>query len=122
MTWSLVLHGGAGDWRPERLPAALSGLRIAAERGRACLERGAAALDAVCEAVAALEDDPIFNAGTGSVLNRDGEVEMDASVMNGADLGFGAVAAIARVRNPVLVARYVMERSGHALLAGAGAL
>jgi len=122
MTWSLVLHGGAGDWRPERLPAALSGLRIAAERGRACLERGAAALDAVCEAVAVLEDDPIFNAGTGSVLNRDGEVEMDASVMNGADLSFGAVAAIARVRNPVLVARCVMERSGHALLAGAGAL
>ncbi len=122
MMWSLVLHGGAGDWRPERLPAALSGLRIAAERGRSCLERGGSALDAVCEAVASLEDDPIFNAGTGSVLNRDGEVEMDASVMNGADLSFGAVAAIARVRNPVLVARCVMECSGHVLLAGAGAL
>ena len=70
----------------------------------------------------ALEDDPLFNAGTGSVLNRAGEAEMDASVMTGHDLGFGGVAALSRVRNPILVARAVMEHSGHALLAGEGAL
>ncbi len=122
MTWALVLHGGAGEWRAARLPAALSGLRAAAERGRALLDDGRSALDAVCEVVAMLEDDPVFNAGTGSVLNRDGEVEMDASVMNGADLRFGGIAAIARVRNPVRVARCVMESSPHALLSGAGAL
>lgn len=122
MMWALVVHGGAGDWREPRLPAALAGLRAAAERARGSLAGGAAALDVVCQAVVALEDDPVFNAGTGSVLNRDGEVEMDASVMSGPDLSFGAIAAIARVRNPVLVARAVMERSGHALLVGTGAL
>jgi beta-aspartyl-peptidase (threonine type) len=122
MMWALVLHGGAGDWRDTRLPAALAGLRAAAEVARASLAGGVTALDVVCQAVVALEDDPVFNAGTGSVLNRDGEVEMDASVMNGPDLSFGAVAAIALVRNPVLVARCVMERSGHALLVGTGAL
>jgi len=120
--WALVLHGGAGDWREPRLRAALAGLRAAAELVRSSLAGGAAALDAVCQAVVALEDDPVYNAGTGAVLNRDGEVELDASVMSGPDLGFGAVAAIARVRNPVLVARCVMERSDHALLVGTGAL
>ena len=120
--WALVLHGGAGDWRETRLPVALAGLRAAAGAARASLAAGAAALDVVCQAVVTLEDDPVFNAGTGSVLNRDGEVEMDASVMNGPDLSFGAVAAIVHVRNPVLVARCVMERSGHALLVGTGAL
>jgi len=122
MMWGLVLHGGAGEWREPRLPAALAGLRAAAERARRSLSAGATALEVVCEAVVALEDDPVFNAGTGSVLNRDGEVEMDASVMSGADLSFGAVGALAGVRNPVAVARCVMERSDHALLVGAGAL
>src|SRR5690349_18840909 len=114
MSWVLVLHGGAGQWHDAQLPLALAGMRKAAQCVSSSLAGGGRALDAVCEAVAMLEDDPSFNAGTGSVLNRDGEVEMDASVMNGADLGFGAVAAIARVRNPVRVARCVMERSAHA--------
>ena len=86
------------------------------------LTEGGSALDAVCACVVMLEDDPLFNAGTGSVLNRDGDAEMDASVATGHDLGFGAVAAIRRVRNPVLVARRVLERSDHVLLAGDGAL
>jgi beta-aspartyl-peptidase (threonine type) len=94
----------------------------AAKQGGTLLTQGGSALDAVTVAVAVLEDDPLFNAGTGSVLNRDGEVEMDAAVMTGHDLRFGAVAAIRRVRNPVLVARQVMERSGHALLVGEGAV
>lgn len=122
MSWALVLHGGAGDWREDGIPAALAGIRRAAERGRALCEQGASALEVVCEAVALLEDDPVFNAGTGSVLNRDGEAEMDAAVMRGRDLAFGAVGAITRVRHPVHVARAVMERSAHALLVGTGAL
>ncbi len=122
MTWAIAVHGGAGDWEEALHERARAGVSSAAKRGGSLLEQGASALDAVTAAVALLEDDPLFNAGTGSVLNRDGEVEMDASVMTGHDLGFGAVAAIRRVRNPVLVARCVMERSGHALLAGEGAV
>jgi beta-aspartyl-peptidase (threonine type) len=122
MTWSIAVHGGAGDWEQRRQDLGLTGVRFAVDRGRAVLSEGGSALDAVTAAVVALEDDPVFNAGTGSVLNLDGAVEMDAGVMTGHDLGFGAVAAIRDVRNPVLVARRVMERSGHALLAGEGAL
>lgn len=122
MNWSIAVHGGAGNWDPALHDDARAGVRAAAEVGRTMLGSGASALDAVCAVVVALEDNPVFNAGTGSVLNRDGDVEMDAAVMNGQDLGFGAVAAIRRIRNPVLVARCVMERSGHALLAGEGAL
>lgn len=122
MSWAIVVHGGAGNWDPALHDEARAGAQAAADVGRVLLGSGASALDAVCAAVAALEDNPVFNAGTGSVLNRDGEVEMDAAVMNGEDLGFGAVAAIRRVRNPVLVARCVLERSGHALLAGEGGL
>lgn len=122
MTWAIAVHGGAGEWDEVRHGQARAGVHGAANRGGSLLAQGSSALDAVTAAVAVLEDDPVFNAGTGSVLNRDGEVEMDASVMTGHDLGFGAVAAIRRVRNPVLVARLVMERSGHALLVGEGAV
>src|SRR5690349_4149544 len=122
MSWALVIHGGAGEWHDAHLPAAFAAVRTVVQRVSSGLAEAATALDAVCEAVAMLEDEPIFNAGTGSVLNRDGEVEMDASVMNGMNLCFGGVAAITRVRNPVHVARCVMEHSPHALLAGAGAL
>lgn len=85
------------------------------------LERGGSALDAVCEAVRVLEDDPEFNAGTGSCLNAAGNVELDACVMDGRDLRAGAVAAVSGIRNPVLGARAVMDRSSHVLLAGEGA-
>jgi beta-aspartyl-peptidase (threonine type) len=122
LTWAIAVHGGAGDWEEALHERARAGVHAAAERGGALLAQGSSALDAVTAAVAVLEDDPLFNAGTGSVLNRDGEVEMDASVMTGHDLGFGAVAAIRRVRNPVLVARRVMERSEHALLVAQGAV
>ena len=122
MTWAIAVHGGAGDWDEALHEQARAGVHAAAKQGGTLLARGSSALDAVTAAVAVLEDDPMFNAGTGSVLNRDGEAEMDASVMTGHDLAFGAVAAIRRVRNPVLVARRVMERSGHVLLVAQGAV
>ena len=121
MRWTLAVHGGAGEWKSAKHQAALDGVRAAANKGVALLESGASALDAVCAVVVALENDPLFNAGTGGVLNRVGEAELDASVMRGTDLAFGGVGAIARVRNPVLVARAVMEHSEHALLVGEGA-
>jgi len=122
LIWAIAVHGGAGNWDQAHHERARAGVSAAVRRGGTLLAQGGSALDAVTAAVAVLEDDPLFNAGTGSVLNRDGEVEMDAAVMSGHDLGFGAVAAIRRVRNPVLVARLVMERSGHALLVGEGAV
>ncbi len=119
--WALVVHGGCGHWAERDSAAALAGVRAAVAVARRILAGGGTALDAVCAAVVTLENDPLFNAGTGSVLNRDGAVEMDASVMTGPDLRAGGVAAIARVRNPILVARKVMEATPHVLLAGAGA-
>jgi beta-aspartyl-peptidase (threonine type) len=120
--WAIVVHGGCGRWRSADTATALAGVRAAAAAGRAVLAAGGSALDAVCAAVVVLEDHPLFNAGTGSTLNRDGEAEMDAAVMVGAGLQCGGVAAIRRVRNPVLVARRVMEATPHVLLAGRGAL
>jgi L-asparaginase / beta-aspartyl-peptidase len=122
MKWALGVHGGAGNWPQPKHQRALAGIRAATEHGAKLLESKQSALDAVCAVVAMLEDDPLFNAGTGSVLNRLGEAEMDASVMTGHDLNCGGVAALPRVRNPILIARAVMERSGHALLVGEGAL
>jgi beta-aspartyl-peptidase (threonine type) len=101
---------------------ALKGVRAAVQAARLILMQGGAALDAVCAAVVLLEDHPLFNAGTGCTLNRDGEAEMDASVMVGEGLRCGGVAALKRVKNPVLVARRVMEATPHVLLAGQGAL
>lgn len=119
--WAIAVHGGCGRWEAKSTAAALAGVRAAAAAARRVLDGGGSALDAVCAAVVVLEDDPLFNAGTGSVLNRDGAAEMDASVMIGAGLRCGGVAAIARVQNPVLVARRVMEATPHVLLAGEGA-
>ncbi|KPV41504.1 hypothetical protein AN478_02755 [Thiohalorhabdus denitrificans] len=120
--YAIVVHGGAGSWPPEREREITYGVRVAAEAGRDLLAAGHSALEAVTAAVRALEDDPLFNAGTGSTLSLPGSVEMDAGVMWGPRWATGNVAALPRVRNPVLVARAVMERSDHALLAGPGAL
>jgi L-asparaginase / beta-aspartyl-peptidase len=97
------------------------GLERALESGYVILEDGGASLDAVTAAVVALEDDPLFNAGRGAVYNAAGRHELDASIMEGATLRAGAVAAVSRIRNPVLAARAVMEKSPHVLLAGKGA-
>jgi beta-aspartyl-peptidase (threonine type) len=119
---AILVHGGAGRWAPEDRVLAVAGVARAAAVGWRSLAEGGSALDAVTEAVAALEDDPLFNAGTGSVLNARGEVEMDASVMAGDTLAAGGVACLQRVRNPVLVARRVMQATDCVLLAGAAAL
>jgi beta-aspartyl-peptidase (threonine type) len=121
MPIGLIAHGGAGSWRIGSEADALEGMRVAAEAGRAVLATGGSALDAVCATVVILEDNPIFNAGTGAVLNFDGFCELDAAVMESTSHRAGAVAALQRVRNPVLVARKVMEETDHVMLAGEGA-
>ncbi|KAF2991238.1 isoaspartyl peptidase/L-asparaginase [Methylocystis sp. MJC1] len=119
MSYSLMIHGGAGAiGAPERFAPSL---RAIIETGADLLTKGASALDAVTECVRLLEDDPIFNAGRGSVLNADGAVYCDASIMDGRDLSAGAVAGVRHVRNPVLLARLVMERTPHVFLIGEGA-
>jgi len=125
---AIIVHGGAGDLGPDD-PASsggpsasrLAGVRRAAEAGWRVLAAGGTALDAVEAAVRLLEDDPTFNAGTGACLTAGGHVELDAAIMDGATLACGAVAAVRDVRNPVTLARRVMERSGHVLLVADGA-
>ncbi len=117
----LVVHGGAGAIAAERHERLLAGVRAAAEAGHAVLAAGGAALDAVCVAVRVLEDDPEFNAGTGSVLTRDGTVETDASVMDGATRRVGAVAAVPDLGCAVSLARAVLDAGEHVILAGPAA-
>ncbi len=121
MPIALIAHGGAGNWRPGSETDAVEGLRDAVSRGRAVLRAGGSALDAVCATVVALEDNPNYNAGTGACLNFDGFCELDASVMESRDSRVGSVAALQRVKNPILVARKVMEETDHVMLAGEGA-
>ncbi len=119
---AIIVHGGAGTIKKEeRIPKVLEGVKEAVLVGWRELRRGSA-LDAVEEAVKALEDNPLFNAGTGSVLTLDGRVEMDAAIMRGKTLEAGAVAGIWGVKNPISVARRVMEKTDHVLLGGEGAL
>ena len=117
----IVVHGGAGGEHAQGLPERLEGCRAAARKGLSVLQAGGSALDAVETAVAALEDNPLFNAGTGSVTNGDGECELDASLMDGAGLRAGAVAALKGYRNPIRLARRVLEEGRHVLLVGPGA-
>ena len=118
---AILVHGGAGNWPRGRRASADLGCRKAAQAGWDILAAGGSALDAVQRAVQTLEDDPQFNAGVGSVLTRTGKVEMDAAVMDGASLATGAVGAVRRVRNPVLLARGILEQGHHVFLVGAGA-
>lgn len=124
----MIVHGGAGhlgadDPASSGAPDAprLEGVRNACAAGWEILRRGGTALDAVEAAVRLLEDDPTFNAGTGSTLTSAGDVELDASIMDGATLRCGGVAAVRDVKNPVSLARAVMEHGEHVLLAGPGA-
>ncbi len=118
---AIVVHGGAGATAPERHDRLREGVRAAAEAGDAILAAGGSALDAVVAAVRVLEDDPEFNAGLGSALTRDGAVETDASVMDGATQQVGAVAAVPDLGCAVALARAVLDAGEHAILAGPAA-
>ena len=122
----LVIHGGAGAMPRASMTAAKersyrAGLETALDAGYAILERGGTSLDAVVAVIRILEDDPQFNAGRGAVLNHLGLAELDASLMDGRTLAAGAVAGVAHVKNPILLARLVMEKSPHVMLIGSGA-
>jgi len=118
---TIIVHGGAGAIQPQVWQEYKTGVHRAAQCGQRALDAGATALDAAIEAVVAMEDDPTFNAGTGSCLTRAGVVECDALVMRD-DLTIGAVACVSGVRNPVLLARAVMEGTAHHLVGGPAAL
>jgi beta-aspartyl-peptidase (threonine type) len=125
LDWALALHGGAGVMSKERFAGTegeyLAALEAALRLGADMLERGESSLDVVEQVVRLLEDDERFNAGRGAVFNAAGGHELDAAIMHGRDLACGAVAAVGNVRNPVSLARLVMERTEHVLLMGEGA-
>jgi beta-aspartyl-peptidase (threonine type) len=118
---TIVVHGGAGTWQPERSQDGLKGVRESAKTGFDILKRDGSALDSVVEAVAVLEDKGAFNAGYGSSLNIEKNVEMEASVMDGRTLEAGAVGLLRDVKNPVRLARIVMEKTDHVFVVGDGA-
>jgi beta-aspartyl-peptidase (threonine type) len=126
-TFSLAIHGGAGTlvkgmMTPEKEKQYKDALSLALNQGYALLEEGKTAVDAVELAVKTLEDSHLFNAGKGSVFTADGTHEMDAAIMDGKTLHAGAVSLISGIKNPVQLARDVMEKSDHVFLAGSGAL
>lgn len=119
--FSLIVHGGAWDIPDAAVSDCRSGIERALNTGREILAKRGTALDAVEAAVAVLEDDVVFDAGVGSHLNRDGRVQLDAIIMDGSTLKSGAVAAVERIRNPIHLARKILDSSQHMLLAASGA-
>ncbi|MBX3701616.1 MAG: isoaspartyl peptidase/L-asparaginase [Dokdonella sp.] len=121
----LVIHGGAGVIRSELSPEAQQAVRADLEAalaaGYAVLKEGGTSLDAVGKAIVILEDSPRFNAGKGAVFTHDGRNELDAAIMDGATLRAGAIAGVHRIKNPILLARAVMEKSPHVFMVGDGA-
>jgi beta-aspartyl-peptidase (threonine type) len=121
-----MVHGGAGDLArladPAQAPPYLHALRAVLDLGRGLLQAGGHALDVVEACTRVLEDDPLFNAGRGAVLDREGGVALDAGIMDGRDLRLGAVAAVRRIANPVSLARKVLESGSHVFLVAGGAL
>ncbi len=117
----IIVHGGAWAIPDRVVEAHLEGCRAAAEEGGQVLEGGGTALDAVEAAIRTMEEDPTFDAGRGSFLNREGAVEMDAVIMDGAVLKAGSVAAVRNILHPVSLARMVMEHTDHVMLVGEGA-
>ena len=123
---TLAIHGGAGNITPaimnkEQEQQYTSGLNAALEAGYAVLEAKGSALEAVVAAISTLEDNPLFNAGRGSVFTKKGVHEMDAALMDGSNLAGGAVAGVRNVKNPIKLAREIMLHSGHVMLSGKGA-
>src|SRR5947207_2542149 len=124
--FSLAIHGGAGTISPEQITPAIerelrAGLQQSLDTGRAILQNGGSSLDAVVAAVRVLEDDPLFNAGRGAVYTSAGTHEMDAAIMDGRTLTAGTVGGVHGIRNPIVLARAIMEESPHVMLAGKGA-
>ena len=118
---SIIVHGGAYAIPDHLVAAKKSGVQIAASNAHKALMEGKTALDAVEIAIKHLEDDHVFNAGHGGALNSQGEVELDAIIVDGRSLEFGAVAAVENISNPISLARMVMEKSDHVMLVGKGA-
>ncbi|MES9868232.1 MAG: isoaspartyl peptidase/L-asparaginase family protein [Sedimenticola sp.] len=125
-TYSLMVHGGAGalDNVKDNKTALryMESIRSVLEHGREILQLGGSAVEAAEACASLLEDDPVFNAGCGSVLNEFGKVEMDAAIMDGRDLSAGAVAAVSNIANPIQLARLVMDGSEHVMLISDGAM
>lgn len=119
--WAILVHGGAGNVPEASREAHARGCRAAAEAGAEILARGGSAMDAAERAVQVLEDDPRFNAGTGACLTEDETIELDASIIDGETLRAGAVCALPPFKNPILVARAVLEEGRHVLYAAEGA-
>lgn len=124
-SWSLAIHGGAGTI-PKDIPESqkeqyLQSLQAALDVGRKVLAGGGTSLDAVEKVVRFLEDDPLFNAGRGAVFTNEGTNELDAAIMDGRDLSCGSVAGLKTVKNPISLARLVMEKSPHVFMVGQGA-
>jgi L-asparaginase / beta-aspartyl-peptidase len=123
---AIVIHGGAGtilrkDMTPQMEQRYRATLKRALEAGHAVLEQGGHSLDAVQAAIEVMEDSPLFNAGKGAVFTHNGKNEMDAAIMDGATLNAGAVADVQHIKNPIELARLVMEKTPHVLLIGRGA-
>lgn len=126
LKWGLVIHGGAGvmsrdTLTPEREAEVRARLTESLQAGHAILAKGGTSLDAVGAAIRVLEDSPLFNAGKGAVFTHEGRNELDASLMDGRTLAAGAVAGLRHVKNPIALARRVMERSPHVMMVGEGA-
>jgi len=125
-TYSLALHGGAGtitraSLTEEKEKAYTAALLAALTLGESVLKKGGTAMDAVTQTIISLEDCPLFNAGKGAVFTADGLHEMDAAIMRGENLEAGAVAGVQLIKNPILLAKEIMEHSDHVLLSGRGA-
>jgi len=118
---AIIVHGGAWHIPRKIQKPCLEGVKRAAELAMNCLLDNNSALDAVEAAVKRMEDNPVFDAGTGSVLNAEGEIELDAAIMDGKTLKAGAVAAVKNIKNPISLAKKVMENSNHIFLVGEGA-
>ena len=126
MSFTLVIHGGAGNITPaimnkEQENQYTEGLKEALDKGYEILQHGGSSLDAVVAAICVMEDNPIFNAGRGAVFTKKGLNEMDAALMDGSILAAGAVAGVRNIKNPIKLAREVMLHSGHVFLSGSGA-
>jgi beta-aspartyl-peptidase (threonine type) len=124
--WAIVIHGGAGGMTKEDLTPELdkeyrASLQIALSTGKKILFDGGSALDAVEQTIRTMEDNPLFNAGKGAVFTHEGRNELDAAIMDGSNLGAGAVAGVTDIKNPISAARKVMTNSPHVMLSGAGA-